>query len=191
MKANPRACALVSRPLPIEALKPGRLLFAALLVAGLLAGCVPQRPAPSPRPTPTPTTAPVAHPTAPRTTNWRDAAITPGNWSYAADAGGSSASFGGGLFVMHCTRAQATVTLLRAGSGASAPVPVSISTSQGTRTLMATPAAQGVAVTLPARDPLLDAMAFSRGRFAVETAGGPALYIPSWTEVSRVIEDCR
>ncbi|MDG2003332.1 MAG: hypothetical protein P8J20_08375 [Novosphingobium sp.] len=48
-----------------------------------------------------------------------------------------------------------------------------------------------IAVTLPASDPLLDAMAFSRGRFAVETAGLPTLYVPSWPEVSRVIEDCR
>ena len=47
------------------------------------------------------------------------------------------------------------------------------------------------AAGLPARDPLLDAMAFSKGRFAVEVAGLPTLYLPSWIEVSRVIEDCR
>jgi hypothetical protein len=41
------------------------------------------------------------------------------------------------------------------------------------------------------RDPLLDAMAFSRGRFRVEVAKLPPLYLPSWPEVSRVIEDCR
>jgi len=41
------------------------------------------------------------------------------------------------------------------------------------------------------RDPLLDAMAFSRGRFVIETAGAPRLVIPAWAEVSRVIEDCR
>jgi hypothetical protein len=34
-------------------------------------------------------------------------------------------------------------------------------------------------------------MAFSRGRFAIETAGLPTLYVPSWPEVSRVVEDCR
>jgi len=59
---------------------------------------------------------------------------------------------------------------------------------------MASPVAgppAALAVSLAARDPLLDAMAFSRGRFAVETAGLPTLYVPSWTEVSRVIEDCR
>jgi hypothetical protein len=48
-----------------------------------------------------------------------------------------------------------------------------------------------LAATLPARDSLLDAMALSRGRFAVEASGLPTLYLPSWAEVSRVVEDCR
>jgi hypothetical protein len=48
-----------------------------------------------------------------------------------------------------------------------------------------------IALTISARDPLLDAMAFSRGRFVVETAGLPTLYVPSWPEVGRVVEDCR
>ena len=48
-----------------------------------------------------------------------------------------------------------------------------------------------VVAALPARDPLLDAIAFSRGRFAVEVAGLQTLYLPSWPEITRVIEDCR
>jgi len=44
---------------------------------------------------------------------------------------------------------------------------------------------------LSARDPLLDAIAFSRGRFALEAAGLETLYLPAWPELSRVIEDCR
>lgn len=40
-------------------------------------------------------------------------------------------------------------------------------------------------------DPLLDAMALSKGRFAIEVDGLPPLYLPSHAEVSRVIEDCR
>mgnify|MGYP006891167444 CR=1 FL=1 len=43
---------------------------------------------------------------------------------------------------------------------------------------------------LNATDPLLDAMALTKGRFAVEV-GAAKLYLPSWAEVSRVIEDCR
>lgn len=74
------------------------------------------------------------------------------------------------------------------------PVPMQVSTTALTRPLMSDPArgTQGWVVTaVPVRDPLLDAMAFSRGRFALETAGLPTLYLPSWPELSRVIEDCR
>ena len=101
--------------------------------------------------------------------------------------------FGGDTLVLSCNRDAAAVTLIRPGA-AEGEVPMTILTSTGNRTL----SAQGVAgpppviaLTLPARDSLLDAMAFSKGRFAVETAGLPTLYVPSWAEVSRVIEDCR
>lgn len=47
-----------------------------------------------------------------------------------------------------------------------------------------------VAALNPA-DTLLDAMAFSKGRFAVEPAGGAPLYLPAWPEVTRVVEECR
>jgi hypothetical protein len=44
---------------------------------------------------------------------------------------------------------------------------------------------------LSAHDPFLDAIAFSKGRFAVEVQGLDPLYLPAWPEVTRVIEDCR
>ncbi|WP_345907778.1 hypothetical protein [Sphingomonas sp. UBA4815] len=44
---------------------------------------------------------------------------------------------------------------------------------------------------LAGNDRLLDAMAFSRGRFTIEQAGQPPLIIPAYAEVGRVIEDCR
>ncbi|WP_253190412.1 hypothetical protein [Sphingomonas sp. LM7] len=44
---------------------------------------------------------------------------------------------------------------------------------------------------LPATDTLLDAIGYSRGRFIVESAGTPPLVIPAWSEVQRVVEDCR
>lgn len=179
MKANPRKRAPVSR---IQA-------FAALSIAMLAAACVPQPPAPASRPAPIARPAPT--PPVPAVRDWRDMPITPGDWQWSRTATGSTAQFAGGQFAMRCDPAQHTVTLLRAATGASAPVPMSITTTDTTRTLTAIPAEGGLAVTLAARDPLLDAMAFSRGRFAVEMAGSPVLYIPSWTEISRVIEDCR
>ena len=48
-----------------------------------------------------------------------------------------------------------------------------------------------VSANIPVTDPFLDAMAFSKGRFAVQVAGEPVLYIPAWPEITRVIEECR
>ena len=42
-----------------------------------------------------------------------------------------------------------------------------------------------------AYDPLLDAIAFSRGRFTVESESGAMLVLPAWPEPARVVEDCR
>lgn len=103
------------------------------------------------------------------------------------------ARFGGDALVLSCNRDAATVTLIRRGM-AEGEVPMTILTSSGNRTVSGKALAGPppvIALTLAARDSLLDAIAFSRGRFAVETAGLPTLYLPSWPEISRVIEDCR
>ncbi|MGF7153276.1 hypothetical protein GGR40_001018 [Novosphingobium gossypii] len=123
--------------------------------------------------------------------DWRDAAATPGDWSYSAGERGSVASFGSGLFSVQCNPGKTGVSLIRSGVGVSGPVGMSITTSAGTRALNASATPRGAVVTLQPRDAVLDAMAFSRGRFAVAMTGQPTLYVPSWTEISRVIEDCR
>lgn len=109
------------------------------------------------------------------------------------EGGRSVARFAGNALVMQCDRNAGTITMLREGA-ANGPVPITVMTTSITRGLSGTPQstpARVIVVTLPARDPLLDAMAFSRGRFAIEAAGLAPLYVPSWPEVSRVIEDCR
>lgn len=117
---------------------------------------------------------------------------TPGDWRYESGI----ARFGAGgntLFAMACNRAAGTVTLLRTGSAAS-PVPMSVITTSIARAMTAQPVPSGQAqlqAALPANDALLDAMAFSRGRFAIDVNGLPSLYLPAWPEVGRVIEDCR
>ena len=40
-------------------------------------------------------------------------------------------------------------------------------------------------------DRLLDALSFSRGPIAVSVTGSPALIVPPWAEIARVVEDCR
>jgi hypothetical protein len=65
-------------------------------------------------------------------------------------------------------------------------------TATSTRgTLSAEPESGQLIARLPAGDPLIDAMAFSRGRFMVEAGTAAPLYLPSWPEISRVAEDCR
>ncbi len=107
--------------------------------------------------------------------------------------GQSVATFANGLLQLRCDKASGTIILDRQGS-APGTVPMRVTTAATTRALTGTGVtapASAIRVSLPARDPLLDAMAFSRGRFALDAAGLPTLYIPSWPEVSRVIEDCR
>lgn len=119
-----------------------------------------------------------------------------GAWSYAAIAGGSEARFtgvtGSVQFALRCTRSVRRVTISKA---ASAPATsLFVWTTSASRTLPA----PGFDVTtgrlnvqLAAYDPLLDAMVFSRGRIAVGAGTMPALVVPPWPELARVVEDCR
>ena len=55
----------------------------------------------------------------------------------------------------------------------------------------ATPGGTGTLAVRAASDTVLDQIAYSRGRFAVEAQGLDTLILPAWAEVGRVIEDCR
>ena len=117
-----------------------------------------------------------------------DAPLTPGDWTYA----GGLARFAEHL-VLRCDRAAGVVEIGRAGT-APAPAQMIVRSEFMERGIAAQPAESDPAwifARVPARDPLLDAMAFSKGRFAVEVPGSPTLYAPSYPEVTRVIEDCR
>lgn len=167
-----------------------------MLAALAAAGCVP-RPVAPPAPRSAPP-APVARYAAPppQAPDWRDIPLTPGGWTYEQTSGGSEARFGPSagspLLVVRCDRAGAAIVLSRVGA-ATGPM-LRVRTSFTARTLAAaveTMPRQGSAARLPASDPILDSMAFSRGRFTVEAAGLPTLVVPAWPEPARVIEDCR
>lgn len=153
--------------------------------------------APVPRPSPSHSRpAPAPLPAAP-STGWMDAALTTGAWRYERTDGGQVAVFvtprGEGEFVMSCDRARGRIDLWRAGTSP-APKVMTIRTETATRAIQVVQAEDTnpyFTADLPARDPLLDAMALSKGRFAVEVEGEAPLIMPSWAEVSRVIEDCR
>jgi hypothetical protein len=168
--------------------------FAPLACLMFIAACAaPQPPAPAPRvapsaPTPPPPPRPVAQPS----TDWRDIPLTPGDWRYRQDGDGSEAVFalsgGGPAFIFRCDRTARGIQLVRPVGGGSQ---LRITTSSTRRALPGSPDAGGVSATLPASDPLLDAMVFSRGRFTVESESGAMLVIPAWPEPARVVEDCR
>lgn len=153
---------------------------------------------PPPRPAPPPISAPRAD-----AAGWRDLPQTPGRWTYGADSSGSAVRFGqpgaAPLLVLRCDRSRPALLLQRPGLGAGT-VPAAISTSSTVRRLSAAPAAGPGAVQNAAmqfeiafaiRDPLLDAIAFSRGRWVLEMGGAETLVLPAWSEIGRVIEDCR
>jgi hypothetical protein len=118
-----------------------------------------------------------------------------GSWTYAPASDGSEATFldtaaRPQLFV-HCTRATRQVTIAKPATGA-APFLI-VWTSAMTRNLPSSfnPATGRLSATLSAYDPLLDALAFSRGRIGVTVSGFAPLVLPAWAEAARVIEDCR
>ena len=106
--------------------------------------------------------------------------IPPGQWAYAVTQTGSEARYGGHL-LLRCERASRSVIITRPGASAGS---LTIVTDLLTKAL---PPSGRVA----ASDPVLDAMAFSRGRFLVVGGLSPVLAVPSWPEPARAIEDCR
>jgi hypothetical protein len=160
--------------------------------AMLLAACVPSTPVPAPAPVPRP--AQPVPPQAPASSNWMDIAQTPGEWRHGAQGSRSEASFwsaaGAPMLRLRCQADSRSIVLSLPESGAPSPL-VTIRTETATRTLQAQPAGRETLVPLNPNDSLLDAIALSKGRFAVEAEGLPTLYLPTWAEVSRVIEDCR
>jgi hypothetical protein len=106
--------------------------------------------------------------------------IATGQWTYVASATGSEARYGT-HFAIRCDRTTRTVSIYRPNLPDSS---LTIATSALTRALP-------VGGRLIADDPLLDSIAFSRGRFLVSGGSAPILAVPSWPETARSIEDCR
>lgn len=168
-----------------------RLPVAVLIVT--LGSCA--TPAPQAPPPPAPVARPVVPPPpapVPASSDWRDWALTPGNWSYAPTSTGSAALFGMGRaasrLTLTCERGSGRIRLAVLAQ----PGSVTVRTSSTVRTLPLTPRGDGYGeAVLPASDPLLDAMGFSRGRFVIQQEGAPPLVVPAWAEILRVAEDCR
>lgn len=130
------------------------------------------------------------------TVDYSTATPLEGNWTYVTLPGGSEATFANSTaqpqLSVTCSRPTRQVTLSKPASGAAAAF-ISVWTTGQTRNLPSSfnPATGKLSATLAAFDPILDAIAFSRGRVEVSVPGQAALVVPSWAEAARVIEDCR
>ncbi|HEX8382778.1 MAG TPA: hypothetical protein VF592_05315 [Sphingomonas sp.] len=157
----------------------------------MLAACVPASRPPEAPPAPPPpprviAPAPVL-PVPAAGSDWRDWPLTPGEWRYRRDARGSEAMFGT-LLTLRCDPAERRMVLSLNGAPAA---PVTMRASSTARVVPVQPAGQAAVAAFAPTDPLLDALAFSRGRFVVEQAGRPPLVVPAHAEIGRVTEDCR
>lgn len=118
-----------------------------------------------------------------------------GYWSYNPASDGSEAQFvsasGYPQLWVRCTRSTREISISRP---ASAPAAVmNVWTSSASRSVASSfnPATRRLTIELGNADPLLDAIATSRGRLGFASGGESALVVPAWAEVARVIEDCR
>jgi hypothetical protein len=139
--------------------------------------------------------SPIVAQTSPATTDLSYAVPAGGNWSYVPGTAVSEAIFtdasGASQLAIRCTRATRRVTISRPAPAASDGL--SVWTSSQTKNIVATfdSASRQITATLAPFDPLLDAIAGSRGRIGFSTSGGAPLVVPPWPEIGRVVEDCR
>ena len=118
-----------------------------------------------------------------------------GSWSYAPASDGSEAVFanaaGSPQLWVHCSRATRRVTISKAETAATPTMNVWTSSLSRIVASSFNPATGRLTIDLPNYDPLLDAIASSRGRVGFSAGSQPPLVVPPWAEVARVIEDCR
>jgi hypothetical protein len=117
--------------------------------------------------------------------DWRTRPTIAGAWTWRSSPEASEALFSdlrGVQLVIRCTRATRRVNFSRAGAAPAQPIRIATTSSE--RQL---PPGN----MLLASDPLLDAIAFSRGRLWVDVTGVMPLVLRSAPEPARAVEDCR
>lgn len=120
--------------------------------------------------------------------------MTPGTWSYARDSRSTVARFGtpgaAPIAWLRCDLGTRAISVGRI-AGAPGSAMLGVLTSFGRSDWPAQAVTEGVEASRSATDPGLDAIAFSRGRFALMLTGATPLVLPTWAEPARVVEDCR
>lgn len=172
------------------------------LIAFALSSCVgppqertPPIQPPAARPVVTPAPAPAKPVAAQPQGHWTDWPMASGGWVYRSDDRGSIALYGaqGGdaIVTLRCDKGRGRVYLSRAGSNSGTMTVRTSSTSKAVTAQSTGGNPAYAAVEMMPTDPLLDAMAYSRGRIALELSGAQNIAIPVWSEIGRIIEDCR
>ena len=119
----------------------------------------------------------------------------PGNWTFAATADGSEATFTDAnsqpQLSLRCVRSIRRVILSKPATAAATTIGVWSSTASKSWPATFDSATARLSAQIANWDPVLDAVAYSRGRFAVAAAGQQPLVVPAWADISRIVEDCR
>jgi hypothetical protein len=119
----------------------------------------------------------------------------PGTWTYTAGADGGEAVFTDSgnqpQLSLRCVRGIRRVVLSKPASAASPTLGVWSSTASKSWPATFDAATARLSAQIANWDPVLDAIAYSRGRFAVAAAGQQPLVVPDWADISRIVEDCR
>lgn len=175
------------------AMRFSRFPLAALV---LVASCVaPPRQEPVPVPPPAPAPRPAPAPTPPPK-DWRDWPVTPGAWRYEQQGVSTVATFGATgappVLTMRCEIPARQVVFAPIAARVAGQMVVRTTFGAASWPLQASPANPAQFVSARAgSDSALDQIAFSRGRFVIEVPGAAPLVLPTWAEITRVIEDCR
>ncbi len=129
---------------------------------------------------------------------WIDWAISPGSWVYRRDARGSIALFGtlgaDALVTLRCDQARKRIYLTRADEAGTGGGTITIRSSSAMKQFSASATGATppyIAAEIMPSDSILDAMAYTRGRIALEVSGQQSIAIPVWSELPRIVDDCR
>ena len=168
------------------------LLFASVFA---LAACSAPPPPPVQQPAPPPKIITPVQRSQEPAGEWTDWPLAQGDWVYRRDERGSIALFGpigaNALVTLRCDNARRKIYLAREGRSVGMIV---VRASSAMKELMGAPTGgvpPYIATEITPNDPILDAIALSRGRIAINVAGQQPLAIPSWAEITRIVEDCR
>ncbi|MDX3910265.1 MAG: hypothetical protein QHC67_10655 [Sphingobium sp.] len=139
---------------------------------------------------------PASPPSAPPSREWRDWPLTAGAWRYQAEGASTTAIFGvtgaPAVLTFRCELPTRRIIFVPGTAPGAGQMTVRTTFGSVQWPLQPSPASspQFIAVRA-AGDAALDQIAFSRGRFLIEVPGASPMVLPTWAEITRVVEDCR